>query len=168
MSGLFDNEAEADQFLEIYTDGGCSGNPGAGAWAFVCPAAGVNQSGAEAQTTNNKMELYAAIAALRWVSSGASSSAGEKKIVLYTDSQYVKKGMTEWIHQWQKRGWKRPTGEPVQNRDLWEALLAAAEACKKNGAAVVWQWVKGHAGHEHNETCHNLVVQAIKQIGRAA
>lgn len=156
--------------LEIYTDGGCSGNPGAGAWAFVCPAANVSQSGAEAQTTNNRMELSAAIAALRWVASGASSASSEteKKIVLYTDSQYVKKGMTEWIHQWQKRGWKRPTGEPVQNRDLWEALLAAAEACKKNGALVAWQWVKGHAGHEHNETCHNLVAQAIKQIGRAA
>ncbi len=136
--------------LIIYTDGGCSGNPGPGGWAYVIQADGctlTQGSGGEAQTTNNRMELTAVIEALK--------KAGEYKpdsIILHTDSQYVKNGITAWIHNWKRNGWRTSSKEPVKNKDYWIALDAINAVMP-----VKWQWVKGHAGIELNELCDSLV-----------
>ena len=138
--------------LRIYTDGGCSGNPGPGGWAFVLPGAGNEEligSGGEAATTNSRMELRAVIEALR-LAEGTRLPGQEVEIV--TDSQYVKNGITSWIHSWKRNGWKTADKKPVKNKELWEELDEVAAR-----VAPRFSWIKGHAGHEHNERCDDLV-----------
>ncbi len=144
--------------MDIYTDGGCSGNPGPGGWAFVIlrPDTGANieGSGSDRATTNNRMELCAVINALE--TAFGIAPAGEE-IVVHTDSQYVKNGISTWIHAWKKNGWRTAGKDPVKNRELWERLDALASQ-----RSVGWRWVKGHAGHEHNERCDELVGIAMR------
>jgi len=140
--------------VTIYTDGACSGNPGPGGWGAVLLSGEHRKeiSGGEAQTTNNRMELTAAIEALRALKLPS-------KVDLYTDSTYVKKGITEWIQNWKKNGWKRRSGRkllPVKNAELWRELdLLVAEH------DVTFHWVEGHAGNEENERCDELARGAI-------
>ena len=143
----------------VYTDGGCSGNPGPGGWAYVISRDGVttSASGADAETTNNRMELTAVIRALEEIRALRTASPVE----LHTDSLYVKKGITEWIHSWRRKGWKNSTGDPVKNRDLWERLLVLAEELHPE-----WHWVRGHAGTELNEECDRLVQAEIRRLKR--
>ncbi len=137
--------------LIAFTDGACSGNPGPGGWGVLMQAregaAVVKQrelQGGEAMTTNNRMELMAAISALE-----ALSRASE--ITIVTDSAYVKNGVTEWIHAWKRKGWRTAGGPPVKNVELWQRLDAAQAQHK-----VVWKWIKGHAGHVENERADEL------------
>jgi len=136
--------------IVIHTDGGCSGNPGPGGWAFVLrgPGSEIVGSGGEADTTNNRMELRAVIEALREVERLAQPGGVE----LVTDSQYVKNGITTWIHAWKRNGWRTSAKEPVKNRELWEELDAISAR-----VAPRYSWIKGHAGHEYNERCDALV-----------
>ncbi len=130
----------------IYTDGACSGNPGPGGWgARIEDPDGVREIyDGEAQTTNNRMELMAAIEALKSLPDGAT-------VTLTTDSTYVKDGITSWIINWKKRGWKTAARKPVKNVDLWQALDAQ---CARH--QIDWQWIKGHAGHAGNERADEL------------
>lgn len=127
--------------IEAHTDGACLGNPGPGGWAALLRYRGRERelAGGEADTTNNRMELMAAIMALEALSEPC-------QVVLHTDSQYVRQGITEWIGNWVRRGWKTAGGDPVKNRDLWERLHAAAQRHR-----VEWKWVKGHSGDPDNE-----------------
>ena len=137
--------------IEIYTDGACSGNPGPGGWGAVILDNGqsIELSGFEEATTNNRMELMAAISALE--------SLTEKTVVaLYTDSNYVKSGITQWISSWKAKGWKKADNEPVKNVDLWQRLDAI---CQKH--QVSWHWVKGHSGHPGNERADFLARNII-------
>lgn len=138
--------------ITIYTDGACSGNPGPGGWAAVLLYNGHEKelSGYEPDTTNNRMELRAAIESLKALKSPCT-------VDLYTDSQYVRRGITEWISGWQARGWKTADKKPVKNQDLWQDLLAALQ-----GHRITWHWVEGHAGNEHNERVDQLAVAAYK------
>ncbi|MDC7125047.1 MAG: ribonuclease HI [Spirochaetales bacterium] len=138
--------------IEIYTDGGCSGNPGPGGWAFVLTAGNnvIKKSGGEEYTTNNKMELTAVIKALKEVQS-ESSWKGEK-VVVVTDSQYVKNGITSWIKSWIKNGWMTSAKKPVKNKEYWIELKSLTDVLP-----VEWRWVKGHAGNELNEECDTMV-----------
>ena len=160
--------------INIYTDGGCSGNPGPGGWAYVIMGSGewgagsgegepcclAEKWGAEKATTNNRMELKAVISALEALPSlSLEASAGTEKIAVYTDSQYVQKGMTIWIKDWKKRGWKTAGKEPVKNQDLWQSLDALS-----GGFLIDWVWVKGHAGNKYNERCDELTQKAIASI----
>ena len=136
--------------ITIYTDGGCSGNPGPGGWAFVVSENGAlsfSSSGGEKETTNNKMELTAVINALKY-----AKEKGEKEIIVLTDSQYVKNGITLWIHSWKKNGWRTSSKGVVKNIDYWLELDALNSSLNVN-----WNWVKGHAGIEGNEECDRLV-----------
>jgi ribonuclease HI len=137
--------------VEIYTDGACKGNPGPGGWGALMVAGGHQKElfGGEPNTTNNRMELKAVIEAL-----GALKRPCE--VIVHTDSQYVQKGISEWIHGWKARGWKTAAKEPVKNADLWQALDAAQGKHK-----VEWRWVKGHAGHEGNERADALANRGI-------
>jgi len=138
----------------IYTDGACRGNPGPGGWG-VFLAYGKKKkhlSGSEKETTNNRMELMAAIRALE----GLTRSC---RIKLYTDSQYVRKGILEWMANWKKRGWKTAARKPVKNQDLWIALDAAIERHD-----IEWHWVKGHSGIEGNEIADSLANEAIDKM----
>jgi ribonuclease HI len=147
--------------MEIYTDGGCSGNPGPGGWAYVIIKNGVHfaeKCGAEKLTTNNRMELQAVIAALEFLTSEESEKK-EEKIVVYTDSQYVQKGITLWLAEWKKKGWKTSDKKPVKNQDLWRRLEALAEHFP-----LSWIWVRGHAGNEYNERCDELTRIAIVSL----
>ena len=132
--------------VEIHTDGACLGNPGPGGWAALLRHEGRERelAGGEAQTTNNRMELMAAIMALEALRSPCT-------VVLSTDSQYVQKGIGEWLPNWIRRGWKTAAGEPVKNQDLWQRLDAAARPHR-----IQWKWVKGHAGHIENERVDKL------------
>ncbi len=141
--------------VNIYTDGGCSGNPGIGAWAFISGSFAIEQSGGSHHTTNNKMELQAAIEALVW----SEKNAKNKHIVIHTDSQYVKRGITEWIDKWIRRKWILENRTSVKNKELWEALYALTKTQR-----VTWVWVKGHVGDEYNEKCHLLVEKKIKAL----
>jgi len=127
--------------VEIHTDGACLGNPGPGGWAALLRYKGLERevAGAEAHTTNNRMELMAAIMALETLNEPC-------QIVLHTDSQYVRQGITEWMPGWVRRQWKTAGGDPVKNRDLWERLHAAAQR-----HSIDWRWVKGHNGDPDNE-----------------
>ena len=138
----------------IYTDGACKGNPGPGGWGALLVCKGVEKElwGGEANTTNNRMELLAAIMALEALKSPC-------EVVLSTDSQYVQKGIGEWLPNWIRRGWKTAGGEPVKNKDLWERLQAAAKPHK-----VQWKWVKGHAGHVENERVDQLARAAAEKF----
>lgn len=132
--------------ITIYTDGACSGNPGIGGWGAIIFEGNnrIDLSGREEYTTNNRMELLAAINAL--------NSLSESNVVdIFTDSQYVQKGMSQWIHNWTKRGWKTSNNKPVKNADLWQKLL---NLCTKH--QVTWHWIEGHAGHEFNEQVDTL------------
>ncbi|WP_369976591.1 ribonuclease HI [Xanthomonas bundabergensis] len=127
--------------VDIHTDGACLGNPGPGGWAALLRYKGLERevAGAEAHTTNNRMELMAAIMALETLNEPC-------QIVLHTDSQYVRQGITEWMPGWVRRQWKTAGGDPVKNRDLWERLHAAAQR-----HTIDWRWVKGHSGDPDNE-----------------
>lgn len=142
----------------VYTDGGCSGNPGAGGWGIVIIADGIAKqlSGGEAMTTNNKMELSAAIAALS-VIKNTPSFAG-RHITVNIDSQYVKNGITVWIHSWKKKGWVTADKKPVKNKELWLQLDELNSVLD-----VTWNWIKGHAGIEYNEVCDQLCQAEIKK-----
>lgn len=142
--------------IVVYTDGGCHGNPGPGGWGIVVIADGVAKqlSGGEKFTTNNKMELTAAIAALS-VIKNTPSFAGHK-VVVNIDSQYVKNGITTWIHSWKKKGWITADKKPVKNQELWIQLDNLNSSME-----VTWNWVKGHAGVEYNEICDQLCQSEI-------
>ncbi len=137
--------------IQIYTDGACRGNPGPGGWGALITTADGDQelSGAENDTTNNRMELTAAIMALREVPAGS-------KVDLYTDSKYVMDGLNEWMPAWKKRGWKTADRKPVKNQDLWQALDEVSARHQ-----VRWHWVKGHAGNDGNERVDRLANKAI-------
>lgn len=138
----------------IYTDGACSGNPGPGGWGAILKYGHREKelSGGEKETTNNRMEMIAAIEGLQ-----ALKKPCRVKIV--TDSNYLKEGITTWIHNWKKNGWRTAAKKPVKNADLWQALEAAMEKHD-----VTWQWVKGHAGHPENERADQLARSEIKNI----
>ena len=138
--------------VEIYTDGACSGNPGPGGWAAILVHGQVEKelTGHEEHTTNNRMELMGAIA-------GLEALKNPCEVDLHTDSTYVQKGMTEWVHAWKKRGWKTADRKPVKNDDLWKRLEEAASR-----HTVRWHWVRGHDGHAYNERADKLAVQALK------
>jgi ribonuclease HI len=144
--------------IEIWTDGGCQGNPGPGAWAFVIRTArgAVERAGYETQTTNNRMELTAVREALTALAEDPRNR--DTPVVLSTDSQYVQKGITEWIHAWSRNGWKTSAKKPVKNTDLWTAVWELSR-----GTPIQWVWVMGHAGNEMNEICHTLVEGAIAE-----
>ena len=137
--------------VEIFTDGACRGNPGPGGWAALLRSQGVEKifSGAEQETTNNQMELMAAIQGLEALKRASS-------VVLTTDSQYVRQGITQWIHGWKRNGWKTSQKHPVKNKVLWQRLDVAVAKHQ-----VEWHWVKGHSGHEENERVDMAANDAI-------
>jgi ribonuclease HI len=140
--------------VEIFTDGACSGNPGPGGWAALLRMGDKERelSGGENPTTNNRMELMAAISALEALKRPCA-------VTVYTDSKYVQLGITEWLAGWKKRGWKNAAKKPVMNVDLWQRLEAALGSHK-----IEWLWVKGHAGHVENERVDALARQEIAMI----
>ena len=142
--------------VEIWTDGGCAGNPGPGGWAAILRGPGVEQeiSGFEDQTTNNRMELTAVREALHAL--GRHPEWRGLPITISTDSQYVQKGITGWIHSWARNGWKTSAKKPVKNAELWSMLWDLSR-----GLPIQWLWVMGHAGNEMNERCDRLVQEAI-------
>lgn len=137
----------------IHTDGACSGNPGPGGWGAVLQYNGHEKelSGSESNTTNNRMELLAAIRALEALKKPCS-------VALYTDSQYLRDGITKWLPDWKKRGWKTASRKPVKNQDLWRELEAVLEK-----HAVEWHWVRGHDGNHGNERADKLATEAIRK-----
>lgn len=139
------------QTVEIYTDGACSGNPGPGGWGAILRYHQKEKllSGAEANTTNNRMELTAAIHALLELKRPC-------QVALYSDSQYVIHGMTQWLAGWERNHWKNAAKQPVKNADLWQLLVQAAKPHD-----ITWHWVRGHAGHIDNERADSLARQAI-------
>jgi ribonuclease HI len=139
---------------EIFTDGACRGNPGQGGWAAVLRYKGHEKVlyGAEPLTTNNRMELMAAIRALE-------SLKRPCRVRLTTDSQYVQKGITEWLANWKRNGWKTAARKPVKNADLWQRLDTAI-----SGHRIRWEWVKGHSGHPENELADELANRAIDEL----
>jgi ribonuclease HI len=141
--------------VEIFTDGACSGNPGPGGYAAILKYGEEIReiSGYEVETTNNRMEMMAVIEALRQLKRPC-------EVRVITDSQYVVKGMTEWIQGWVKRNWLTSQKKPVLNKSLWKELL---RLCKKH--KIEWQWVKGHNGHPYNERCDQLAREAIMNCG---
>lgn len=147
-----------NNIVEIFTDGACSGNPGPGGWGTILRYGGHEKelSGYEPQTTNNRMELIAVIVGLETLKRPC-------RVHLTTDSQYVMKGITEWIDGWVRRGWKNSQKKEVANRDLWERLH---ELCKKHD--VEWCWVRGHTGHEENERCDELARREIERNRQAS
>ena len=143
------------QELVIYTDGACSGNPGPGGWGVLMQFGSAEKElyGGEKETTNNRMEMMAAIEAIKAVKSGYQG-----QITLWTDSTYVLKGITEWIHGWKRRGWKKADKKPVVNADLWRIL---DDLNQKH--TIEWKWVKGHAGVDGNERADELARKGIPQ-----
>ena len=141
----------SDDVVEIYSDGACRGNPGPGGWGVLLRSRGMEKElwGGEADTTNNRMELTAVIRALE-------ALKRPSRVRLYTDSQYVQKGISQWIRQWKRRGWRTAERKPVKNIDLWQRLdeLAAVHE-------VEWNWVRGHAGHVENERADRLANKGI-------
>lgn len=140
--------------VEIFTDGACRGNPGPGGWGALLRFENKEKSlfGGERDTTNNRMELMAAIEGLKALSEHC-------EVDLTTDSQYVRKGITEWIANWKKRGWKTAAKKPVKNVDLWQALDEQADR-----HSISWHWVKGHSGHRENEIADQLANQGIDEL----
>jgi ribonuclease HI len=155
------SEAQAPEdanLVELFTDGACSGNPGPGGWGVVLRwrESEKELSGGEAQTTNNRMELMAAIEGLKALKRGV-------RVRVWTDSIYVRDGITKWVHGWKKNGWKTADKQPVKNVDLWQALLAAAADHQ-----IEWRWIKGHAGNPGNERADALARSGIETVrGRA-
>ncbi|MCL2759203.1 MAG: ribonuclease HI [Treponema sp.] len=155
-----------DIAFKIYTDGGCSGNPGPGGWAYVMVQQTFQGSqiiaknkGAEKETTNNRMELTAVIMALRAL---RVMDGVPRQAAILTDSQYVQKGMTEWIRTWKRNSWRTSDKTPVKNKDLWLLLDSLAI-----DFSLKWEWVKGHAGNEYNELCDAMTQEAIAEINAA-
>ena len=146
--------APGENVVDIYTDGACSGNPGPGGWGALLRWKGVEKelSGGETPTTNNRMEMMAAIVALE-------SLKRPMTVRLHTDSMYLRDGITKWIHAWKKKGWKTADKKPVKNVDLWQRLEGAIER-----HAIEWHWVKGHAGHVENERADALARAAIAEM----
>ncbi|HET7839436.1 MAG TPA: ribonuclease HI [Rectinemataceae bacterium] len=144
--------------IVIYTDGGCSGNPGPGGWAFILEdsAGEAIGSGGEAMTTNNRMELRAVIEALK-AAEGRQARKEGAPVTLFTDSQYVKNGISSWIKSWKRNGWRTSDKKPVKNKELWEELDAVAARLKPE-----FLWVEGHAGVVNNERCDSLVQDEIR------
>ena len=140
--------------VEVFTDGARKGNPGPGGWGAILRAKGQERElkGAEALTTNNRMELTAAIEALKALKRPCS-------VRLTTDSVYVRDGITKWVHGWQRNGWRTADRKPVKNADLWQALVAAAAPHR-----VEWHWVKGHNGHAENERADQLANLAVAEL----
>jgi len=140
------------EFIEIFTDGACKGNPGPGGWGALLRYGAQEKElfGGEANTTNNRMELMAVIAALEALKRPCTA-------IVHTDSQYVQKGISEWIHGWKARGWKTASKEPVKNEDLWKALDAAQQM-----HTVEWRWVRGHNGHPGNERADMLANRGVE------
>jgi ribonuclease HI len=141
----------SEEIVEVYSDGACRGNPGPGGWGVLLRSGGLEKElwGGEADTTNNRMELTAVIRALE-------ALKRPSRVRVYTDSQYVQKGISEWVHSWKRRGWRTADKKPVKNIDLWKRLdeLAAVHA-------VDWHWVRGHAGHPENERADRLANKGI-------
>ena len=140
--------------VEIFTDGACKGNPGPGGWGAVLRSNGKEReiSGGEKMTTNNRMELMAAIEALRALKKPCH-------VQLWTDSNYVRDGITKWIHGWRRNGWKTSDKKPVKNAELWQALLDASAPHQ-----IDWHWVKGHAGHPENERADALACAEAEKL----
>ncbi len=143
--------------VTIHTDGGCEGNPGPGGWGVVLHHQGLTfeLKGGAIATTNNRMELLAAISALKALNQPCA-------VVLWTDSQYLKNGMTQWIRSWKAKGWKTAEKKPVKNEDLWRSLDEVASQ-----HTIEWRWLKGHAGHPLNERCDELAREAVSRLKRA-
>lgn len=140
--------------IEIFTDGACRGNPGPGGWGAILRF-GVHEKelrGSEAETTNNRMELMAAIAALEALTEPCS-------VALTTDSQYLRQGVTQWLAGWKCNGWKTSNKQPVKNQDLWQRIDAVSQRHQ-----IEWLWVKGHSGHDENERCDQLANLAIDEM----
>ena len=148
-------EATEGRIINVYTDGACKGNPGPGGWGAVLELDGREREmyGGEPATTNNRMELTAVIEAL-------SALKRPCRVVLHTDSQYVQKGITEWIGGWKARGWKTAAKEPVKNVDLWRKLDEVVRDHE-----IRWVWVKGHAGHDGNERADALANKGVASLG---
>jgi ribonuclease HI len=142
--------------VEMFTDGACKGNPGPGGWGVVIRAGGREKelSGGETPTTNNRMELLAAI-------QGLNALTRPCRVRLYTDSIYVRDGITRWVHGWQKNGWRTADRKPVKNAELWQELIAAAAPHR-----VEWHWVKGHSGHKENDRADALACAAANQAAK--
>ena len=140
--------------IEIYTDGACKGNPGPGGWGALMRYNGHEKelSGGEAETTNNRMELMAVICALE-------ALKRPSHVRVTTDSQYVKRGITEWIFNWKRNGWRTANKKPVKNADLWQALDQSVQQHR-----IDWAWVKGHSGHEENERADELANLGIEKL----
>jgi ribonuclease HI len=144
------------QHVELYTDGACSGNPGPGGWAYILrhPGTGVEKEafGGEPTTTNNRMELMSVISGLRALDRPC-------RVDLYSDSQYVIKGLREWMDQWKKKGWKRGRNDEVKNPELWKELDELRQRHQ-----LKYHWIRGHNDHAYNERCDRLAVAAIEQF----
>lgn len=140
--------------IKLFTDGACRGNPGPGGWGVLVQTGDSEQgySGGERDTTNNRMELRAAIEGLRLLEA-------DSQAIIVTDSQYVRKGITEWIGNWKRNGWKTAAKKPVKNADLWLELDEQSQRHK-----VEWQWVKGHSGHRENDLADELANRGIDQL----
>ncbi len=140
--------------VDMYTDGACKGNPGVGGWGVLLRAGDTEKElfGGERLTTNNRMELLAVI-------EGLSALSRPAQVRVHTDSQYVQKGISEWIASWKRRGWRTADNKPVKNQDLWTRLDAIAATHK-----IEWVWVKGHAGHEGNERADSLANRGVQSV----
>lgn len=141
----------AEKTVEMYADGACKGNPGPGGWGVLLRAGGSEKEmfGGDAETTNNRMELTAVIR-------GLEALRGRCRVAVYTDSQYVQKGISEWIHGWKRKGWRTADRKPVKNDDLWKRLDTLAA-----GHHIDWHWVRGHAGHAGNERADALANRGV-------
>jgi ribonuclease HI len=146
--------ASAAEVVRIYADGACKGNPGPGGWGAILRSRGVETElfDGEPRTTNNRMELTAVIRALETLEDPST-------VEVYTDSQYVQKGISEWMHAWKRRGWRTADKQPVKNVDLWQRLDRAAAPHR-----VSWHWVKGHAGHPENERADALANRGVEKL----
>ncbi|HQT00744.1 MAG: ribonuclease HI [Hydrogenophilales bacterium 16-64-46] len=146
----------ADNTVYIYSDGACKGNPGRGGWGALLVAGEHRKEicGGEADTTNNRMEMTAVIRALE-------SLKHPSDVAVHTDSQYVQKGISEWMPGWKRRNWRTAEGKPVKNQDLWQQLDALAQRHR-----IEWYWVRGHAGHPENERADALANQGVQQAGQ--
>jgi ribonuclease HI len=147
--------ASGAEVVRVYTDGACRGNPGPGGWGAILQIDGKEKElfGGEPQTTNNRMELTAVIRALE-------ALKGPCQIEVYTDSQYVQKGISEWLPDWKRRGWRTADKKPVKNVDLWQELDRLAREHR-----IAWHWVKGHAGHPENERADALANRGVESLG---
>lgn len=146
-------QQESTNYIEVFTDGACQGNPGPGGWGAILRYKGVEKelSGYVPETTNNRMELQAAIEALKAIKRSLP-------VHLYTDSEYLRKGMTEWLAGWKKNNWRTAAKKPVKNQDLWEQLDMLATQ-----HIVTWHWVRGHNDHPENERADKLATEAIRE-----